>query len=97
MFAAIRAQADELACVFVETVQGSNPRKDHGGWLQGLQDVCQECGVLLAVDETVCGFRLAYGGGHVYFGLKPDIVTYGKIIGHGMPIGAVCGRCVASL
>jgi glutamate-1-semialdehyde aminotransferase len=46
--------AGELACVFVEMVQGSNPRKDHGAWLRGLQAVCNECGVLLAVDETVC-------------------------------------------
>jgi glutamate-1-semialdehyde 2,1-aminomutase len=49
-------------------------------------------GVLLAFDETVCGYRLEYGGGHRYFDIEPDLVTYGKIIGHGLPIGALCGR-----
>ena len=88
----IRENADDLALVMVEAVQGSCPQKDHGGWHEALAATCRECGVLLAFDETVCGFRLAFGGGHRYFGIEPDLVTYGKIIGHGMPIGAVCGR-----
>lgn len=93
-FESIRAHAHELALVMVEAVQGSNPQRGSAmaGWLHALQAVCRECDVLLAFDETVCGFRLAYGGGHRYFDIIPDLCTFGKIIGHGMPIGALCGR-----
>ena len=59
-------------------------------WLYA--QVCRECDVLLAFDETVTGFRMAWGGGHVYYGVTPDLVTYGKVIGGGMPIGCVGGR-----
>ena len=54
--------------------------------------MCRECDVLLAFDETVTGFRMAWGGGHVYYGVTPDLVTYGKVVGGGMPIGCVGGR-----
>merc|ERR1712216_67539 len=76
----------------IQAVQASNPRLGMGPWLKELERVCRECDVLLAFDETVTGFRMAWGGGHVYYGIKPDLVTYGKVIGGGMPIGCVGGR-----
>jgi len=91
-FDRIREQAGELAMVMVQAVQASNPRLGMGPWLRELAEVCQECDVLLAFDETVTGFRMAWGGGHVYYDVKPDLVTYGKVIGGGMPIGCVGGR-----
>ena len=91
-FDRIREQAGELAMVMVQAVQASNPRLGMGPWLRELAEVCQECDVLLAFDETVTGFRMAWGGGHVYYDVKPDLVTYGKVLGGGMPIGCVGGR-----
>lgn len=79
----------EFAAVIVEPVQGSNPRNDIGGFLNELQDVCQKKGVLLILDEVMTGFRLSPQGGCGLFELCPDIITYGKVLGGGFPIGAV--------
>lgn len=87
----IREHKDELACVIIEPSQGSNPRVDVEDFLKELREVCTESGVLLILDEVLTGFRLAYGGGQERFGVTADIVTYGKILGGGMPIGAVAG------
>lgn len=70
------------------------------GFLQGLRDITQENGAVLIFDEVITGFRLALGGAAEYFGVMPDLVTYGKIIGGGMPVGAYGGKkemmkCVA--
>ena len=62
------------------------------GFLEGLRKLCDEYGALLIFDEVITGFRLAFGGAAEYFGVKPDLVTYGKIIGAGMPVGAYGGR-----
>ena len=62
------------------------------GFLQGLRDLCDKNNALLIFDEVITGFRLAFGGAAEYFGVKPDMVTYGKIIGAGMPVGAYGGR-----
>ena len=62
------------------------------GFLEGLRVLCDEQGALLVFDEVICGFRLAYGGAAERFGITPDLVTYGKIIGGGMPVGAFGGR-----
>ena len=61
-------------------------------WLEELRSVCTERGIVLIFDEVFVGFRLAPGGAQEYFGVKADIVTYGKTLGGGLPIGAVCGR-----
>ena len=82
----------EIACVIVEPVAanmgvvGPNP-----GFLEGLRALCDKEGALLIFDEVITGFRLAKGGAQEYFGIKADIVTFGKIIGGGMPVGAYCG------
>lgn len=91
-FDIIRRRKDDLALVMIEPVQSSNPRLDCGDFLKGLAEVCREADVLFLMDEVVTGFRLAYGGGQEYFGVTPDLATYGKALGGGMPIGAVAGR-----
>lgn len=83
----------QTAAVIVEAV-GANmgvvpPKK---GFLEGLRSLCDEFGALLIFDEVITGFRLAFGGAAQYFGVNPDLVTYGKIIGAGMPVGAYGGR-----
>ena len=91
---ALMEQADgKTAAVIVEAV-GANmgvvpPKK---GFLEGLRKLCDEFGALLIFDEVITGFRLAFGGAAEYFGVTPDLVTYGKIIGAGMPVGAYGGR-----
>lgn len=90
-FELIEKHADELACVLIEPVQSSNPRLDVGNYLRELREVCTRTGVLLILDEIITGFRLAYGGGQERFGVTPDLATYGKILGGGLPIGAVAG------
>lgn len=61
-------------------------------WLQRLREVCTERNIVLIFDEVFVGFRLAPGGAQDYFGVKADMVTYGKTLGGGFPVGAVCGR-----
>lgn len=90
-FELIEKHADELACVLIEPVQSSNPRLDVGSYLRDLREVCTRTGVLLILDEVITGFRLAYGGGQERFGVTADLATYGKILGGGLPIGAVAG------
>jgi glutamate-1-semialdehyde 2,1-aminomutase len=94
-FELIREHRDELALVIIEPVQSSNPRTDAGDFLHGLNDVCRECGVLFMFDEVITGFRMAYGGAQEYFDITPDLATYGKALGGGMPIGALAGRADA--
>lgn len=61
-------------------------------WLKELRSVCTERGIVLIFDEVFVGFRLAPGGAQEYFGVKADLVTYGKTLGGGLPVGVVCGR-----
>jgi glutamate-1-semialdehyde 2,1-aminomutase len=61
-------------------------------WLKQLRDVCTERGIVLIFDEVFVGFRLAPGGAQEYFGVRADMVTYGKSLAGGLPIGAVCGK-----
>jgi glutamate-1-semialdehyde 2,1-aminomutase len=61
-------------------------------WLKELREVCTQNGIVLIFDEVFVGFRLAQGGAQEYFGVRADMVTYGKTLGGGLPIGVVCGR-----
>ncbi len=61
-------------------------------WLQQLRAVCTERGIVLIFDEVFVGFRLAPGGAQDYFGVQADLVTYGKSLGGGLPVGVLCGR-----
>lgn len=84
---------EEVAAVIVEPVganMGVVPPAE--GFLEGLRSLCDKFGALLIFDEVITGFRLAFGGAAEYFHVRPDLVTYGKIIGAGMPVGAYGGR-----
>ena len=67
-------------------------RSAYTTWLKALRQVCDEKGIVLILDEVFLGFRLARGGAQEYFGVRADMVTYGKTLGGGFPIGVVCGR-----
>jgi glutamate-1-semialdehyde 2,1-aminomutase len=67
-------------------------RAAYAAWLKELRAVCTERGIVLIFDEVFVGFRLARGGAQEYFGVRADLVTYGKSLGGGLPVGVVCGR-----
>jgi len=67
-------------------------RAAYGKWLQALRDICTERNIVLIFDEVFVGFRLAAGGAQEYFGVRADMVTYGKSLAGGLPVGVVCGR-----
>ncbi len=67
-------------------------RSAYTEWLKRLRQVCTERGIVLIFDEVFLGFRLAPGGAQEYFGVRADMVTYGKTLGGGLPVGVVCGR-----
>ncbi len=87
------ANKDEVAAVILEPVaanMGVVLPKDH--FLSKLREICDENNALLIFDEVITGFRLALGGAQEYFDVKADIVTFGKILGGGMPVGAYAAR-----
>ncbi len=67
-------------------------RAAYAAWLHRLRRVCSECGIALIIDEVFTGFRLARRGAQEYFDVPADLVTYGKTLGGGLPVGVVCGR-----
>ena len=67
-------------------------RAAYSAWLQSLRQVCTERNIVLIFDEVFVGFRLAAGGAQEYFGVRADMVTYGKSLAGGLPVGVVCGR-----
>ena len=88
----MRSHGDVLAAVITEPIManmGCIPPRD--GYLQRLRELCSECGALLILDEVVTGFRYAPGGCQEYYGIPPDISTFGKALGAGFPVGAVAG------
>ena len=86
----IREQKDELAGVIVEPFQRLIPPQP--GFLQALRRVTAEHGIPLIFDEVVTGFRFAYGGAQEYYGVTPDLSTFGKAMANGYPISAVVGK-----
>ena len=72
--------------------RASFDRAAYSEWLQRLRQVCTERGIVLILDEIFVGFRLAPRGAQEYFGVQADMVTYGKSLGGGLPVGVVCGR-----
>jgi glutamate-1-semialdehyde 2,1-aminomutase len=83
----------EVACIIVEPVAGNmNCVPPAPGFLQGLRKTCDEHGVVLIFDEVMTGFRVALGGAQAYYGVTPDLSTFGKIIGGGMPVGCFGGK-----
>lgn len=89
----IEANKNEIACIILEPVAGNMgciPPAE--GFLQGLRELCDDNEILLIFDEVMTGFRLAPGGVQERMGVKADIVTFGKVIGGGLPVGAFAGR-----
>lgn len=86
-------RGDEIAAVIVEPVAANmGVVLPENGFLQDLRDLTQRYGSCLIFDEVITGFRIARGGATEYFGITPDLVCLGKILGGGMPIGGVGGR-----
>ena len=89
----LAAKGASIAAVIVEPVVGNMgvlvPRP---GYLEGLLAACRKAGALLIIDEVMTGFRLAAGGACEVYGIRPDLVTFGKVIGGGLPVGAFGGR-----
>lgn len=84
---------DSIACVIIEPVAGNmNCILPKTGFLQGLRELCNQYGALLIIDEVMTGFRVALAGAQSYYGVTPDLTTLGKVIGGGMPVGAVGGK-----
>jgi glutamate-1-semialdehyde 2,1-aminomutase len=82
-----------VACIIVEPVAGNmNCVPPVSGFLEGLRQLCDQHGVVLIFDEVMTGFRVALGGAQAHYGVKPDITTFGKIIGGGMPVGCFGGK-----
>ena len=86
----VKEQKDSLAAIIVEPVQRIIPARPE--FLQALRRICDENEVLLIFDEVVTGFRLAYGGAQVHYGITPDLASFGKVIGGGGPLSCVAGR-----
>ena len=84
---------DKIAALIVEPVaanMGVVPPEE--GFLQGLRDITKQYGAVLIFDEVITGFRLALGGAQSYYGVTPDMTTFGKIVGGGMPMAVYGGR-----
>jgi glutamate-1-semialdehyde 2,1-aminomutase len=86
-------QGDDIAGLIIEPVVGNaNCIPPRDGYLQHLRELCTKHGALLIFDEVMTGFRVALGGAQAHYGITPDLTTFGKIIGGGMPVGAYGGR-----
>lgn len=84
---------NDIAAIFIEPLPANNGLLiQEQSFLQGLRDLCTKYGALLVFDEVISGFRIGFGGMSEKTGITPDIVTWGKIIGGGMPVGAVAGK-----
>ncbi|MFT5337184.1 MAG: glutamate-1-semialdehyde 2,1-aminomutase [Sphingobacteriales bacterium] len=84
---------DDIACIIIEPVPANNGLLLQDlDFLQFLRDICTAEKSLLFFDEVISGFRIAFGGAAEYYGITPDIVSYGKIIGGGLPVGAYGGK-----
>lgn len=83
----------DVAGLIIEPVAGNmNCIPPNDGYLQELRELCTQSGTLLIFDEVMTGFRVALGGAQAHYGVTPDLTTFGKIIGGGMPVGAYGGR-----
>ncbi|MEN0051883.1 MAG: glutamate-1-semialdehyde 2,1-aminomutase [Bacteroidota bacterium] len=86
---AVQKHLDDLACIIMEPIPANNGLllQDRSFLLQ-IKEICEKYGVLLIFDEVISGFRVGFEGAAGYYDIQPDIITYGKIIGGGMPVGA---------
>lgn len=91
--ALVAAYKNEIAAIIIEPIAGNmGCILPEAGFLQSLRNICDRENILLIFDEVMTGFRLAAGGAQEKLGINADIITYGKIIGGGLPVGAFAGR-----
>jgi glutamate-1-semialdehyde 2,1-aminomutase len=77
----------------IDSARGARfDREAYADWLKELRAVCDDNGIVLIIDDVFLGFRVAPGGSQAYFGVRADLVTYGKTLGGGLPVGVLCGR-----
>lgn len=89
----IAENKDELACAVIEPIPANNGLLlQDKSFLLELRELCTQNGILLFFDEVISGFRVGFNGAAEYFGITPDLITYGKIIGGGLPVGAYGAR-----
>ncbi len=88
----IKAYKDEIAAVLVEPVQSRRVDFQPKSYLQEIREITKKENIALIFDEVITGFRITLGGAQEHFGIEADIVTYGKILGGGLPIGVVAGK-----
>ena len=88
----LKSRANELAAIMVEPVQSRRPDFQPKEFLQACRQICDDSGALLIFDEVVTGFRVGPGGAQAFFGVQADIASYGKVLGGGLPIGAIAGK-----
>ncbi len=89
----VKAHKGEIACIILEPIMGNmGVILPYRSFLEGVQEICADNGILLVCDEVITGFRVCYGGAQHLYNLKPDLTCLGKIIGGGFPIGAFGGR-----
>lgn len=88
----IKEHAGELAAVLVEPVQSRNPDLQPGEFLHALRKITSDMGIALIFDEIITGFRVHAGGAQAHFGVQADLVSYGKVIGGGLPLGIFAGK-----
>ena len=93
-FEILEKNKDDIAMVIVEPAQGSNPRDDMRDFLLQLRSITKKENIVLCFDEMITGFRVSLGGAQQYYDIEADIVTYGKTIGGGLPVGVVAGKSV---
>ncbi|WP_330110359.1 glutamate-1-semialdehyde 2,1-aminomutase [Methylophaga thalassica] len=91
--ACFKEAGDQIACIIIEPVAGNmNCIPPVPGFLQGLREICDEYGAVLIFDEVMTGFRVALGGAQAHYNITPDLTTFGKVIGGGLPVGAFGGK-----
>ncbi len=88
----LAAQLHEVAVVLVEPVQSRRPDIQPHAFLHALRGITRDAGTLLLFDELITGFRILGGGAQAFYGIQADLVTYGKIVAGGLPMGVVAGR-----
>ena len=87
--ATLEGHAGKVACIIMEVTRDKNPEK---GYLEGVRELADEHGCVLIFDEVVTGFRMALGGAQEYYGVTPDLATFGKAIANGYSLAAVAGK-----
>lgn len=89
----VAANPNEIAAIIVEPIPGNmGCILPEAGFLEGLRSLCDQENIILIFDEVMSGFRLGFGGAQATLGIEADLVTYGKVIGAGLPVGAYAGR-----